>query len=257
MNSIFWMLAYLLIDCNSYVGRTHARTLESTELLVGDWDVAIHCKTKHHDIFHPLRSTEASLTIAPRNKKLFPLMASRNFRPRHRELSCRLSMFSNRTFELRPVPSLTNAGLGEDEVLAVHGKWSVQSNPYCATDRFYDDVHLVSYPRVQKQCTGENGEESTSRVLQRIEFNMHCRLYGHFTDGGLLRKLVGPEKYYRGKMKQGRIIRNRQVPTMSGARKLSRHVIASFSGRRWMPPFLQILDAVEEEDLKNYELYRD
>ena len=124
-----------------------------------------------------------------------------------RALDCRLSLFQNGTFTLAPEP---NGGM------PLNGRWELGRNPYCPTDRFYDDLLLESYPRVLKRT----GEEE---VLQRVGFQLKCRIYGRYS--GHERRL--------GRMNHGMLLRKDQLSdpprTLLGWWK-QRRVCASFTG---------------------------
>jgi hypothetical protein len=76
---------------------------------------------------------------------------------------CRLSLYPNGTFgivshNLNPtnhqrvsLDRHLGTTLQEQEQLLIRGKWTLQKNPYCVTDRFYDTIVLESYPRVKKE----------------------------------------------------------------------------------------------------------
>mmetsp|Transcript_7860 Transcript_7860/g.18163 ORF Transcript_7860/g.18163 Transcript_7860/m.18163 type:complete len:214 (+) Transcript_7860:185-826(+) len=95
-----------------------------------------------------------------------------------RSLRCRLELNSNGHFLLHPPsPKTPEDEKSHDEILPIRGKWKFHSNPYCLTDRLYDEIQLESYPRALKRRA--NGAEET---LQRLTIQLTCRLYGRIGD---------------------------------------------------------------------------
>lgn len=201
-----WIVAKLLFTLLTIVGLAAAGE-SSLSLAAGKWDVSLRCRP---DLFEtelfPLRNSTA------------PRQPPRSWTSRSRR--CSLSLLANGTFVLEPYFSNGSTS----SVLVMHGRWMVRTNPYCATDRFYDELILRTYPRVHKLVCGD---ETT--VLRRIGFDLHCRLYGHFARN---------KDSNRGRLSRGLLIREQaDDPPMA-----KRRVLGSFTGRR-VQPF-----AVEDED---------
>ena len=159
-----------------FVSTSSRAALTAREQALGDWDLTIKTTGKK------LREMQA----------IFPLSIVTT------RIDCRLSLFPNGTFKIIPK---------DDEDLPVSGRWELGRNPYCPTDRFYDDLLLESYPRVFKR----RGE---GQVLKRLGFQFKCRIYGRYNahdrcrsrmnHGMLLRKdyLSDPPKTLFGWWKQ-------------------------------------------------------
>jgi hypothetical protein len=108
---------------------------------------------------------------------------------KHRQLhSCHLSMYSNGTFVLQPTsvetPSTTITAAEDSSTpwqkMVLRGRWYVENNPYCATDRFYQNIHLMSYPRYQ-QSTANDREMPEQQPLNRHQLMLHGRLWGQYS----------------------------------------------------------------------------
>lgn len=211
-----------------------ARVLESSEIAVGDWDVTLRCRDDVYDsvLFPPSTAADTAATLRSKDgncndgddddqiarrrrfwKKWLP-----SFPRRH---ECHLSVYANGRFELRPSspPPPSNAAAAAAEVkantkegqlssssprrLVARGKWNVRSNPYCVTDRFFDEITLRSHVRTQKKRTkkrkettsaaddddedGEDGldnEEEEEEILQKGRLSVHGRLVGRYAEGG-------------------------------------------------------------------------
>ncbi|KAI2513967.1 hypothetical protein MHU86_351 [Fragilaria crotonensis] len=164
--------------------------LTARELALGDWNLMI-------------QTTRRSLDGEPIASSIFPESSMTT-----RRLNCRLSLFPNGNFTIV---------LEGKDVMPINGRWELGRNPYCPTDRFYDDLILESYPRARKR-TGDG------QVLQRVGFLFKCRIYGRYS--GHERRL--------GRINHGTLLRKdhlADVPnTLVGWWK-QRPVIASFTGR--------------------------
>lgn len=208
---------------------TFARTLSSTELAIGEWQVDLRCtdSTLYESIF-PQRNVTAPRTAKP----VFQL-----FRKRH---SCKLSIFPNGTFCLQPSlqgaapPPIEEESSKNDTTasstataafLPMHGRWTLRSNPYCVTDRFYDDLILSAFPRVQKSIH-EDGEV---QVLRRLQVDLYCRLQGHYSHQGLLRWIRRQMSSERGFLYHGTLLQKEEAAEPWWRR---RRVMASFTGHR-------------------------
>jgi hypothetical protein len=94
---------------------------------------------------------------------------------RRSSLDCRLSLFRNGTFCMAPMDDAT-------PLSPIHGSWQVLSNPYCATDRYYDNVRMKSYRRCQKSNEGA--------TLQQGQFQLHAKMWGRYESyTGIRRRL--------------------------------------------------------------------
>jgi hypothetical protein len=110
-------------------------------------------------------------------------------------------------------------------LLPVRGQWNVLENPYCITDRFYDQLTLKSYPRV----------ETTARSrlpLQSLNLDFSCRLVGKHAKS----ELVGR----KGRMTHGTLVwkQHKQHQQQHNKRwhfnvlPKPKPVVASFSAKR-------------------------
>jgi hypothetical protein len=147
-------LSSLLITILLSLKVRQSHSLTAQELTIGDWDVTLSIR-------------RCRLGGEPASEVLFPNLIPSSHqssveRPR-RVIDCRLSIYANGTFSLVPK--------NEECRVKMHGYAELGPNPYCPTDRFYDDLCLLSYPRVQK---------TQDKVLQRVSFQLKCRLYGRY-----------------------------------------------------------------------------
>lgn len=217
-------LAVLMVSAAS-------RRLDSTELLCGQWDLSIHCDSEYFqsELFPPRVSVVESGQDNPfqRRRKL-----------RRQAYPCRLEIHPNGTFCLSPKATL--AEKDDENCMAVRGNWMIKQNPYCVTDRFYDEIVLKSYPRVRKEVT--QGEE---KIVKQGLFTLHGRLFGHFSAGRLSRRLKNNTGWYA----KGRISRGLIQWENKGRGGPSEHwVKASFSGHRLVPPTIPASSQLADSD---------
>lgn len=176
---------------------------ENDEGRVGAWDVTFRSSWWSLLLGQPNNCHPMDSLVFPAATKTITLGDADQRQHRHRKRrrlfptfrrydKCKLLLFSNGTFEIAP-PRVDETS-SSSNLLAIHGKWKVQSNPYCATDRFFHQICLESYPRLQttttiKSTSNHDSNEPEEPTLQqqqkqrRIKFQLHCRLLGHYSAG--------------------------------------------------------------------------
>lgn len=213
-----------------------ARPLNSIQLASGEWDVSI----------------QGGLWMDP--SRIFPSVSQRSIcetiplvkrRPWGTTLDCILSLAPDGTFVFGPkkIMKYTSSRNEEEEismnddmstigkeskgmgVMYLRGCWNVLANPYCLTDRRYDQVSLTSYSRQRIiPATIDNTEE---HVLQTIQMTMNCRLWGRH---GRKRREIKGRPTCCGKMTHGTLVwREHGVPWW---KYFYRPVLGSFSAVR-------------------------
>jgi hypothetical protein len=214
----------IFLSCSS-------KKIDSYDLLVGEWDTTVRFPQKVLQQFKWEEVFASTSSVKPLRRAT--ASGSCNFR---------LSVYQNGTFGMVPLNSLNNS----PAELCIRGKWMLQTNPYCVTDRFYDNLYLESYPRVQKMMYEfDDGFVNGSDVLttQKLRLKLKCRLCGHFTG----RRLRFRDRHYyaRGMLTHGIILwENLKSESMDSSpsrlwkivRMFRRPKIeASFSARRYLP----------------------
>lgn len=220
------------------------------QLATGEWDVTIRgnywmdASLIFPSVDKSGTFSSSSTGIDPKiekNAKLAPLVKRR---PWGASLDCRLSLASDGTFILTPkqmaavddngntVSSIIEGVIPshdttEKGILDLRGSWNVLANPYCVTDRFYDQVSLTSYPRQKiskaSEVEGTNIEKE-ERVLRTMQLTMDCRMWGRHNP-----RRHG-HKPKQAKMTHGTFLcRDQNTPWWKG---LYRPVVASFSAVR-------------------------
>jgi hypothetical protein len=210
----------------------------ASQLAIGEWEIDLKCnRDTYESVLFPHQQATAPSTLVPR---LTWDMA--------RQYPLRLCVFSDGTFRLEPRGSgaeLLRHHKDTTYLSSIQGKWQAQPNPYCATDRFYDELVFCSHSRVERQLlTGGLFWRSTNKrnqatVLKKIQFRLNCRLHGQYwSSGGALASFIVPannkeQKYIKGKMTHGVLVADHLDGADKPAQWWRRRVVSgSFAGRR-------------------------
>uniref|UniRef100_A0A7S4N6S3 Uncharacterized protein n=1 Tax=Odontella aurita TaxID=265563 RepID=A0A7S4N6S3_9STRA len=210
-----------------------AHLLNAYEMAIGKWDLRIDQRDRPEwfdsILFPPKPNASndmASIAAAHSEKR-----QSRNvdFLPWKRSsMICTLCLDADGTFSLIPPEEVTHRGKisghskniehddGEDEFqaclsqppslvvnrrLPAQGEWFLRPNPYCVTDRQYDTLHLITYPRVKQIMAVEE---------QYAFFEIRCKLWGRYGMKSI-RKLLGQNHgRCKGRMTHGTIVLRRR-----------------------------------------------
>lgn len=116
---------------------------------------------------------------------------------------------------------VTSSGL-----LDLRGSWNVVANPYCVTDRYYDNVSLRSYPRqkIAKLKGKKSSAPAKEKVLLSNELSLNCRMWGRYS------RQNGKRGTQRYRMTHGTLVcRDHCIPWW---KKFFRPVVGSFSAIR-------------------------
>lgn len=209
-----------------------SRKLESTELLFGEWDTKIRCTPECFEALFPLRTSTSKTPLRPQKNSWGLLQLPRSF-------PCKLSIHPNGTFGLEPnlcphEKLMHSTSFGSDNILPIRGRWRLETNPYCSTDRFFDQLTFTSYPRVQKRVVGD-----MEATLQSIHLEFKCRLVGHFSAGRL--RFNDRNNLARGRLTHGSLQFKYDNEKMQQTKRFRwihspriRRTVA-FSGRRLIP----------------------
>jgi len=119
-----------------------------------------------------------------------------------KHLECQLRLNPDGTFILHPPPSLDLQTTDASTIqrLPLKGCWKMQQNPYCVTDRHYDELSLISYPKVRLHSS-THGQHITSQpkgidkwVLGKdtITLEMRCKVWGRYGSNTVRRLLRYP-----------------------------------------------------------------
>ena len=172
--------------------------LDAQDLAVGDWDLKLRCGKRIYStlLFPPLtpRNTidnnehDKTKRMISRMVQLPPLPFVQT-----KSFPCQLSLYPNGTFVLRPKDNIQEKAGAEERLLSLRGRWKVNPNPYCITDRFYDELHLQSYPRTltESPIPPQARQQQPLQQRHRLSLQLHCRLCGRYASAGPWRVLRG------------------------------------------------------------------
>jgi hypothetical protein len=112
---------------------------------------------------------------------------------------------------------------------ALRGEWYLTPNPYCVTDRHYDELLLVSETRTRR-CS--------NIVRERARVEMRCQVWGRYGAGAVRRRIGIEHGRIRGRMNHGTIVIVKEdiqdgIGNGKGRGKTStiREVVGTFAGR--------------------------
>ena len=199
-------IAWVLVLLNCAVCRVDARVLTPYEQAVGQWVVTLTSngwrRSKVPSMLFPSLKTAANELPCETNT-----------------MHCHLSVFSNGTFVMDAPSNLASTRM------SLRGQWKLQPNPYCITDRQYDQLVLESYPRVQKRAFDE-------QVLQRVILRLQCRVWGRYGSGPIRQFLGFRSGRIMSRMTHGTIVWNVQQSQETNLPWWkSRRVCASFTAK--------------------------
>lgn len=152
------------------IARTsQAKVWNAHELLVGEWELEL----RGGWFFSPSQIFPRCSTSGEEGGKDVMKNFSTRKRPWGSSLPCSLSLCSDGTFLLRPKGVENGSGR-----LPMRGHWDVLSNPYCITDRFYDQLRLKSLPRGVSLASSSTGETDKVVLPCSGTMDLSCRVWG-------------------------------------------------------------------------------
>lgn len=193
---ILALLAFLLSSCS--FKNADAHLLSAYELAIQNWDLTLNCGNwkEGPELLFPLRKSAIEAGIEHDDSN------STNKFWRKKSITCDLSLFTNGTFALKPKDTFrapTNTQVPPTS-MPLRGKWMLRHNPYCITDRHYDELELACFPRVQRKISKSDGSQTEDQIMQEVRIKLKCRVKGRYSSSAI-RNFCG---YSQGKS-MGRI----------------------------------------------------
>jgi hypothetical protein len=158
-----------------------------------------------------------------------------------RFVSCILNLEKNGKFSLSLVEESNEKNFTPDKIeesssntmkyQPLKGEWFLTPNPYCVTDRHYDELLLVSEPRIRR-----------SNTVEKARVELRCQVWGRYGAGAVRRKLGMKHGRVRGRMTHGSIVIVKQQSSdvheigrgkerKKSSTATTREVVGTFAGR--------------------------
>ncbi len=166
----------LIVLLSSSTSRTtvHGQLLHPLDLVIGKWNVDLSRRDRRL-----LKTIVFPPHIDERMLKSVPQQSRRRRRQHQRRLQCELLLKEDGTFVLNPPSELCQNSYDGEKLeinrLPLKGLWNLKPNPYCVTDRQYDELTLVSNPKVRY-----DGSRLSNKEKERVVLEMHCKVWGRF-----------------------------------------------------------------------------
>ena len=147
---------------------TQAHLLTGYEMAIGRWELTwrqsfFERRDFVEEMIFPRKTVDDDILDGPKRKRR---------KRRRRTFICSLDLKSDGTFSLGPIPADGDDDDGDDSARQpLMGEWILQQNPYCVTDRQFDKLLLLSYPRVKRIKEWDK---------QFAMLEMRCQLQGRF-----------------------------------------------------------------------------
>ena len=176
---VSYSIVALLVLLGMLLHSTQAHLLTGYEMAIGRWELTwrqslFEQRDFVEEVIFP-RTAPPNADSAPNVTRCsFPLgddtfdVPTRQRRKRRRRtLICSLDLKSDGTFSLEPIQTHDNKHARQP----LKGEWILQQNPYCVTDRQFDALLFLSYPRVKRIKEWDK---------QFAMLEMRCQLHGRF-----------------------------------------------------------------------------
>jgi len=115
----------------------------------------------------------------------------------------------------------------------LHGEWFLTPNPYCVTDRHYDEITLISEPRIRRVYL------PSSTVVEKATVQLRCKIWGRYSAGAVRRKIGLKHGRSRSRMTHGNVLTVKETFNDDGVGSLGeatkqlpqRVIVGTFCGR--------------------------
>jgi len=195
-----------------------AQLIHPNDMTAGRWSVSI--KRRDRSLFESMvfpRNSDAG----PKEENQDEDLAFSKVKGNRKSggcMNCDLILDSNGTFTLLPpdMPAASDAILeGEGSGRSypcIHqplkGLWHVRPNPYCVTDRHYDELRLKSIPKVRIPANDVGTTESSIEALEtweQVTVELNCNVWGRFGSNPIRHMLRRPRGKDAGRLTHGTI----------------------------------------------------
>lgn len=190
---------WTIVSICFFGGLVDGRNWNSHQVAVGEWKVSLQGGW----FFDPSRIfPPTSTSSTSRNSRSSSLKPKR--RPWGSNLDCTLSINQDGTFLLTPATNINKQSASNNNGLPLRGQWTIESNPYCVTDRFYDQLYLESYPRLEI-------DSKTNLPLRQVQLHLSGRMWGRYSK---------PKGKMNGRITHGALVCKEEQTMASKKKKL-------------------------------------
>jgi len=154
---------------------------------------------------------------------------------RIRSINCILNLQRNGKFTIHLDDQHDNTDTKKcsNNYQPLHGEWFLTPNPYCVTDRHYDEITLISEPRIRRVYL------PTTTVVEKATVELRCKLWGRYSAGAVRRKLGWKHGRSRSRMTHGNVLTVKETFNDNGGGSLGdatkllpqRDIVGTFCGR--------------------------
>ncbi len=232
---------------STLIAVAHAQLLHPIEHIVGRWHVNLSRKDEHLldvMVFPPqactipsIQESSGFITSTPRSRRSV----------RRQSLKCELILDPNGTFTLNPpTDGAINSFRRVDGMvskinrLPLKGYWKLNPNPYCVTDRHYDELTLISNPKIRLNKHGVMPTIcSNSSTKERVTLEMHCKVWGRFGSNTIRAFMKRPRARDAGRLTHGTLtirkdtMNNDKQSSKQMIQKSRRVICATFHAKAW------------------------
>ncbi len=176
--------------------------LHPFDLVVGQWDVNLHRRDVHlleSIVFPPISCSKQDYCLSNSAEK-----ESKGWdKHKKSKLQCKLILDKDGTFSLQPPIDLcyarTDGMLYHLDRTPLKGRWELRPNPYCVTDRQYDELTLISNPKTRYNINSKMSKD----VEEVVTLEMNCKVWGRFGSNTIRHLLKRPRGRDAAKMTHG------------------------------------------------------
>ena len=141
------------------------------------------------------------------------------------QIDCELTLSQNGTFTLQP-----SVDGGDDELtLPLKGHWLVRPNPYCITDRHYDELCLLSLPKVKQG--GNDSSFSNNETSERLQFELRGKVWGRYGSNSIRKFMNLKMGREAGRITHGSLSIVKMNDSMNRSEEVRRVLCATFRGQ--------------------------
>ena len=193
---------FFLSVLSTLIASVYPQLLHPVDHVTGSWNVNL--SRKDRKLLDIMVFPPQSCTI-PTSETI---STSRRSKSRRKSLNCELILEANGTFTLNPPideaeESIQNKNgvFSKINRLPLKGQWKLNPNPYCVTDRQYDELTLISSPKTRFCSSGH--DSGNSYATERVTLEMHCKVWGRFSSNTIRALMKLPRARDAGRLTHG------------------------------------------------------